>query len=57
MDGVTRTVFFDENALLLPDVEHSEDEGRFVLLGLSSRLRPLASEGMILGWNAFCFFT
>jgi uncharacterized DUF497 family protein len=36
-----RTVFFDENALLRPDEEHSEDEDRFVLLGLSERLRTL----------------
>ena len=36
-----RTVFFDENALLRPDEEHSEDEERFVLLGLSARLRTL----------------
>ena len=31
-----RTVFFDENALLRPDEEHSEEEDRFVLLGLSA---------------------
>ncbi len=36
-----RTVFFDENALLRPDEEHSEEEDRFVLLGLSARLRTL----------------
>ena len=36
-----RTVFFDEDALLRPDEDHSEDEGRFVLLGLSERLRTL----------------
>lgn len=36
-----RTVFFDENALLRPDEEHSEDEDRFVLLGLSAELRIL----------------
>jgi uncharacterized DUF497 family protein len=34
-----RTVFLDENALLRPDDGHSSDEDRFVLLGLSSRLR------------------
>ena len=43
--GVTfeeaRTVFFDENALLRPDEDQSEGEGRFVLLGLSARLRTL----------------
>jgi uncharacterized DUF497 family protein len=36
-----RTVFFDENALLRPDEQHSEEEDRFVLLGLSARLRTL----------------
>jgi hypothetical protein len=36
-----RTVFFDENALMRPDEDHSEDEDRFVLLGLSARLRTL----------------
>ena len=30
------TVFYDENALLLNDPEHSTEEDRFVLLGLSS---------------------
>jgi uncharacterized protein len=36
-----RTVFFDEDALLRPDEDHSDDEDRFLLLGLSSRLRVL----------------
>jgi uncharacterized DUF497 family protein len=36
-----RTVFLDEDALLRPDEDHSEDEDRFVLLGLSLRLRML----------------
>ena len=35
------TVFTDDNALFLADPEHSLDEDRFVLLGLSSRLRTL----------------
>ena len=43
--GVTfeeaQTVFLDDNALLIGDPEHSEDEDRFVLLGLSTRLRVL----------------
>ena len=34
-------MFFDESALLRPDEDHSEDEDRFVLLGLSARLRTL----------------
>jgi len=36
------TVFFDEKARLIHDPDHSEHEERFVLLGLSSRLRLLA---------------
>ncbi|MGD0839261.1 MAG: BrnT family toxin [Polyangia bacterium] len=36
-----RTVFFDEEALLRPDEDHSEEEERFVLLGLSVQLRTL----------------
>jgi uncharacterized DUF497 family protein len=43
--GVTfaeaETVFLDEEALLIADPDHSEDEDRFVLLGLSARLRTL----------------
>lgn len=36
-----RTVFLDEEALLIPDLAHSANEERFVLLGLSARLRTL----------------
>jgi len=36
-----RTVFFDENAKLINDPDHSEDEDRFVLMGLSSALRVI----------------
>jgi uncharacterized DUF497 family protein len=43
--GVTfeeaQSVFSDENGLLLDDPEHSEDESRFLLMGLSSFLRIL----------------
>lgn len=35
------TVFSDDRALLIGDPEHSEDEDRFVLLGLSSLTRTL----------------
>jgi uncharacterized DUF497 family protein len=35
------TVFADEHALLIDDPDHSEEEDRFVLLGLSSALRTL----------------
>lgn len=36
-----RTVFFDERARLISDPDHSADEDRFVLLGLSANLRLL----------------
>jgi uncharacterized DUF497 family protein len=43
--GVTfeeaKSVFADERAKLIDDPDHSEDENRFVLLGLSSALRML----------------
>ena len=35
------TVFSDENAVLLDDAAHSDDEPRYVLLGLSERFRIL----------------
>ena len=35
------TVFKDENAIQYFDPDHSEDEERFILLGLSTRLRVL----------------
>jgi uncharacterized DUF497 family protein len=35
------SVFTDERALLLEDPEHSADEDRFLLLGLSAALRTL----------------
>lgn len=36
-----RSVFADERAKLIADPEHSEDEDRFILLGLSTRLKLL----------------
>jgi uncharacterized protein len=48
------TSFLDENALLIDDPDHSGEEDRFILLGLSSSLRILlvchcyrAKEGLI----------
>jgi len=35
------TSFLDENALLIDDPDHSEEEDRFILLGLSSSIRIL----------------
>ncbi len=36
-----RTAFLDENARIIPDEEHSIEEDRFVLLGLSIALKLL----------------
>ncbi len=36
-----KTAFLDDNARVIPDPEHSEDEERFVLLGLSISVRVL----------------
>jgi uncharacterized DUF497 family protein len=43
--GVTfqeaQSAFSDENAKLIDDPDHSDDENRFILLGLSASLRML----------------
>jgi len=36
-----RTVFYDENAIQFFDPDHSEDEDRFILLGMSFKLQIL----------------
>jgi len=36
-----RAVFYDENAIQFFDPDHSEDEDRFILLGMSFKLRVL----------------
>ena len=36
-----KTVFYDSCARLIPDPEHSAEEDRFVILGMSSFLRIL----------------
>jgi hypothetical protein len=36
-----KTVFFDENARLIPDPEHSMDGERFIILGISDKLKLL----------------
>ena len=36
-----RSAFFDENALVFNDPDHSQDEDRFILLGTSFNLRTL----------------
>lgn len=38
-----QTIFFDENALEYFDPDHSEDEDRFLMLGLSYRMRVLVA--------------
>ncbi|MES2257912.1 MAG: BrnT family toxin [Pseudomonadota bacterium] len=49
-----KSVFVDERAKLIDDPDHSEDEERFILLGVSSALRLLLvchcyrSEGNII---------
>jgi uncharacterized DUF497 family protein len=36
-----KTAFYDDRALLIPDPDHSDDEDRFILMGLSSASRVL----------------
>ncbi len=36
-----QTVFFDDNAIEFFDIHHSKNEDRFIMLGLSYRLRIL----------------
>ena len=36
-----KTVFLDPEALLIHDPEHSEDEDRFIILGLSRKVKIL----------------
>ena len=39
--GEARSVFADERARIIADPAHSDDEDRFILLGLSIRLKLL----------------
>ena len=36
-----RTVFYDENAIQYFDPDHSDDEDRFILLGISYKIKVL----------------
>jgi uncharacterized DUF497 family protein len=36
-----KTAFYDQNALVIFDPDHSEDEERFILMGLSQNLNLL----------------
>ena len=38
-----QTAFLDPNARLISDPDHSEDEDRFILLGVSERFRVLVT--------------
>ena len=35
-----KTVFYDDNALMIDDPEHSEQEERFIILGTSRDILP-----------------
>jgi len=39
--GETKTVFYDENAIEFYDEDHSSKEVRFLMIGVSSKLRIL----------------
>jgi uncharacterized DUF497 family protein len=36
-----QTVFYDENAIIISDPDHSNEEERFLILGLSEKFRVL----------------
>jgi hypothetical protein len=36
-----KSVFYDDNARLIRDPDHSDEEDRFILLGISSKLHVL----------------
>jgi len=36
-----KSVFYDENGIVIKDPEHSMDEDRFVIIGLSDQLKTL----------------
>ena len=36
-----KTVFYDPNALLISDPEHSADEDRFIIMGISNKSKLL----------------
>jgi len=36
-----KTVFYDDNARVISDPEHSQEEDRFIILGISASLRLL----------------
>ena len=42
-----RTVFYDENAIQFFDPDHSDNEDRFILLGISLKVR------ILVDWHCF----
>ena len=36
-----KTVFYDDKAILIADPDHSDEEDRFILLGLSFKIRTI----------------
>lgn len=36
-----KTVFYDKNALLIADPDHSDEEDRFIIMGISSKSKLL----------------
>jgi len=48
-----QTVFIDEHGLLIHDPDHSDEEDRFILLGLSSILRALVVCHCYRGYTIF----
>jgi uncharacterized DUF497 family protein len=34
-------IFFDENGILIHDPDHSDEEDRFILIGMSAKMRVL----------------
>lgn len=39
--GEAKTVFYDEDALVIPDPDHSKEEERFIIMGRSSEAKIL----------------
>jgi uncharacterized DUF497 family protein len=51
------TVFRDEKGLWLPDPDHSDDEDRYLMLGLSEKLRILVVHFCERNGNALRIFS
>ena len=42
-----KTIFYDENARLMFDPDHSENEERFIIIGLSKKLNIFSSKPLL----------